>query len=233
MSEIIIGLRGLMRGNQHWGDFAKVLKQQNPNLQFVPLEMPGNGERWSEDSLTDPEDVVEDLRKQMQKNQKVTLVGISLGGMVALKWAELYPEEIKQVFIINSSLKQYSPFYHRLRPQNYFKILSLINQTEELREKGILRMTSSRNDFLPYPITPFKVINFFRQLILAMKIQIQKMRLKPIVIASAQDRLVSAECSKEIAYRYQTQILIHPTAGHDIPLDDPQWLAQQINGGLQ
>ncbi len=246
--KIFIGLRGLARGNVHWGDFSDILKRQNNNSLFIPLEMAGNGERAIETSSMNPEDVIKDLRQQCKNrvkalgfddNVKVNLVALSLGGMIALKWAELFPEEVENVFVVNSSLKQLSPLSERLLPRNYLKIVKMIlfDDIRE-REEGILRITSNyyslTKSHLPQFISSekthsFRVINFFRQLILAFRIRISiPLAARVIIVCSQNDRLVSAKCSQAIAKVFNCEIHINNYAGHDLPLDDGEWLSQLI-----
>lgn len=49
-----------------------------------------------------------------------------------------------------------------------------------------------------------------------------------LVLNSRSDRLVSHLCSEAIARRLNLPLRVHATAGHDLPLDDPQWVAEQI-----
>lgn len=247
---LVVGLRGLARGNIHWGDFPLIFKKNIPKAHFVSFEMPGNGERSQENSLTDPLKAIEDLRQQLHryqnqnpqyKNAKIVLVGVSLGGMLALKWCELFPGEIHQAFIVNSSLKQFSSFYHRLLYTNYFKVLKiLLSPAEQIREKLILKLTSNdelkTQEYIPLFTRmaqkhPFKNSNFFRQLLLASKITISipsSTKTKFIVICCQKDRFVDALCSKEIAMHLSASLITHETAGHDLSLDDPEWLVEQI-----
>jgi hypothetical protein len=45
---------------------------------------------------------------------------------------------------------------------------------------------------------------------------------------AAGDRLVDPECSRTLARAWQADFIEHPNAGHDLPLDDGAWVAQQI-----
>ena len=44
----------------------------------------------------------------------------------------------------------------------------------------------------------------------------------------ARDRLVSARCSAAIASAWALPLEVHAAAGHDLPLDDPAWVAARI-----
>ena len=49
-----------------------------------------------------------------------------------------------------------------------------------------------------------------------------------LVLCSDTDRLVQASCSHAIAQHYGGTLACHPTAGHDITCDAPEWVADQI-----
>jgi hypothetical protein len=48
------------------------------------------------------------------------------------------------------------------------------------------------------------------------------------VVCARNDTLVSPRCSRDLAAWYGVASVEHPWAGHDLPLDDPQWLCAQI-----
>ena len=49
-----------------------------------------------------------------------------------------------------------------------------------------------------------------------------------LVMAGALDRLVDHRCSQRLARAWQADCLIHRDAGHDLPLDEGQWVAQSV-----
>jgi hypothetical protein len=49
-----------------------------------------------------------------------------------------------------------------------------------------------------------------------------------LVLVSAGDGLVDPRCSWRLAARWRTPLAEHPQAGHDLPLDDGPWVADQI-----
>lgn len=240
-------LRGLTRGNAHWGYFPEVFQKDHPDIAIELLEIPGNGTFNDIDTPLDPIEAVNLIRNRCQfakNNMKFHLCGLSLGGMIALKWAELYPDEILSVSVVNTSLRQYSHFFQRLNPRSYLSILKAICAKNIFQqEKLILKITSNNfpstqvklPDFVEFfKNHPVSAKNFFRQLILASKIKIQRCPLIPLkVIWSQNDRLVSCVCSQKIAAEFGGTHYVNPTAGHDIPLDDPQWLSQVLTDHLQ
>ncbi len=238
-----IFLRGLVRGNAHWGDFPKVLQHLNPTWETEYLEIPGNGTVHSFKTPLSVEAVILFLRQRSRfsnQGQAFHICGVSLGGMIALKWAEMYPKEVESVAIINSSLQQCSPFYRRLRPNNYLRVLkSLMSSDVARQEEMILQITSNKfqdtSRYLKYfsdfscrhPTTKESIM---RQLLLANQIRIERFPDIPLKILSAHgDRLVSPSCSDEICKAFGGKQFAHPSAGHDLPLDDPEWVCEVLS----
>jgi pimeloyl-ACP methyl ester carboxylesterase len=233
-----IFLRGLTRAAFHWGDFPQIFRDAHPDWEVEFLEIPGNGILNHRDTPIDPVTVIKEISEQSQfikEGKSFHLCGISLGGMIALKWAELYPEQVESVAIINCSLSQYSPFYQRLSPKLYRKIVTtLLSRGVLNKEQIILNITSNRPERYDHYLESFTEFsknhkvqrkNFFRQLALANNIKITNLD-KPLkVICSEGDRLCASQCSKVIARELKGSIYIHPTAGHDLPIDEPEWLA--------
>lgn len=230
-------LRGLSRGNGHWGDFPEYLKKKNVDIEL--MEIPGNGTTHQQTTPTDALEVISQIKAKSQfyqSKEKFNLCGISLGGMIALKWAEIFPEDLSSIAIVNSSLKQQSGFYQRMNYQKYPQVFkALLNKDPQIRQKIILSLISNHKDradlyfdeFVKFSNeNPVTLSNFIRQLILANKIKIQKKITTPVkVICSEQDQLVHFQCSLNIAEQLNVKAEIHPTAGHDLPLDAPEWLA--------
>jgi pimeloyl-ACP methyl ester carboxylesterase len=239
-------IRGLARGVGHWIDFPERLKEAFPNDHFELLEIPGNGTLYKEKSPTTMEQMVDSFRQQsqfIQQGKKVHLLAISLGAMVATAWADRYPTEIDNLVLINSSSAKYSKFYERLRPENYLKIAGVFlglktRYTIKDMEREILKMTansSERRDFaLPYwtqesESHPMEIQNFFRQLLAANSYVFPIEAPAPTTILSCEnDHFVNVSCSKNLAKNWGCEIHIHPWAGHDLPLDDPDWVLKRL-----
>jgi pimeloyl-[acyl-carrier protein] methyl ester esterase len=58
----------------------------------------------------------------------------------------------------------------------------------------------------------------------------EKLIIPTLILASENDKMVSVKCSCRLAKRLKAEIHIHPNAGHDIAVDDPEWLVKQISG---
>jgi pimeloyl-ACP methyl ester carboxylesterase len=231
-------IRGLTRSHFHWFDFKNNLQKEfNLDIVYTP-ELLGNGELWHQSTPKNIAQCLESLRKQLPLlNGSVGIIGISLGGMLATEWAVRYPNEVSHLVLINTSSSQ-SPFYHRFKPQLYFQALrTILFSSPEKIEKFILNATSNTEHWksvfekcIEFQKThPVQISNFIQQLKLARLSHFdQKPNCKVLILTAKKDRLVNFECSLKIAKRWDLKTLIHPTAGHDLPLDDSKWILDQI-----
>jgi pimeloyl-ACP methyl ester carboxylesterase len=77
---------------------------------------------------------------------------------------------------------------------------------------------------------PAKPFNAMRQLLAASRFHapLTTPKTPTLLLASTQDALVNVECSRSIARQWRWPLSEHPEAGHDLPLDDGQWVIDQI-----
>jgi pimeloyl-ACP methyl ester carboxylesterase len=72
--------------------------------------------------------------------------------------------------------------------------------------------------------------NVLRQLLAAARYRAPPMAppVPLLLLASERDRLVAVACSRALAEAWQVPFAVHPCAGHDLALDDPAWLIEQV-----
>lgn len=244
MTDTWVLLRGLMRERRHWGDFPATLGAALPGAAIITPDLPGNGERHAMDSATRVSAMVEFCRHDLLARglqPPYRLLALSLGGMVAVEWASTYPQEIASCVLVNTSMRPYSPFYRRLRWQNYPALLrQLMFGDLASQEALILRLTSfnhgAGNAALldqwqhyqqQYPVSRR---NALRQLLSAARFRAPDVApaMPLLVLAGNRDRLVDPGCSRRLAQAWHTTCMQHAEAGHDLPLDQPQWVAQTV-----
>jgi pimeloyl-ACP methyl ester carboxylesterase len=237
-------LRGLSRETGHWGNFLALLQDAFPNDRLVPLDFPGNGALHLQQSPTSVQAMVAHCRQQVSAlplQPPYGVVALSLGGMVSVAWAYAYPNEVSHQVLINTSLRPINPFYQRLSPHNYTHLLHLLLSGTNAKkwEHTIWHMTSrmSHSDTVDAWVKlrqqhPVKPMNALRQLWAASRFNAPTTvpKTATLLLASTHDALVSVECSRSIARQWNTELLEHPQAGHDLPLDDGQWVVDQILG---
>lgn len=238
-------LRGLVREQRHWGTFPALLAATLPTAQLITPDLPGNGSRCHETSPTSVAQMVEACRRQLQQQgiaPPYSLLALSLGGMVAVEWAARYPQELAHCVLVNTSMRPYSPFYQRLRWQNYGAIArQILRGSRAGQEQLVLRLTSRSGDrasraallqqWLAYQREfPVTRRNALRQLCAAARFRApaQPPPLPVLILAGAADQLVDHRCSLKLAQAWQVPLAVHPDAGHDLPLDDGAWVAARI-----
>ncbi|MEB0029325.1 alpha/beta hydrolase [Undibacterium sp. RTI2.1] len=242
-------LRGLMREQRHWGDFPQMFQVIAADAAVVTLDFPGNGHLCEQVSATSVEAMVESVRLQLlalSHPPPYHVAALSLGAMAAVAWSRLYPGEVEKMVLINTSLAPHNPFYHRLRPQNYPALLgTLLRGTVEHREALIMRITSKQADTQQAPALlkrwvayaeeyPIRRGNILRQLAAALRYRAPYAAppMPTLLLAGLGDDLVNPACSRQLAELWSCEIKLHPSAGHDLPLDDAGWVMQQIANWL-
>jgi pimeloyl-ACP methyl ester carboxylesterase len=239
----------LTRESRHWGEFAQILGQELPDAKVVALDLPGNGRLHHLKSPWSMQEMATHCRKDLLAQRlrpPYYLLAMSLGAMVAVAWANQHPEELLGCVLINTSLRPFSPFYRRLRLANYPTLLALALRapTAAQREQAILQMTShhmrSRSDVLAKwhryaRECPVSRANAVRQLLAAARYRAPADKPAPplLILASAADCLVDPRCSRQLAASWKCEVLEHPTAGHDLPLDDGPWVASKVHQWLK
>ena len=173
------------------------------------------------------------------------LLAMSLGAMVATEWSYRGTGEVSGSVLINSSLGKFSPFYRRMRPRNYLPLLRLVllvrNPADA--ERIILQLTSNQvaqqmqviDDWVEARIKhPVSRTNTLRQVVAALRYRIRSgpPDIQVLILCSKQDALVHVSCSLAIASRWKCAVQLHPMAGHDLALDDPNWVIEKVQQWL-
>jgi pimeloyl-ACP methyl ester carboxylesterase len=235
-------LRGLTREAGHWGSFVGQFQQAMPTDCVVALDLAGNGELHQRLSPCRVQDMVSDCRAQLTQRKlepPYHVLAMSLGAMVSVCWAHLHPQDIAAQVLINTSMRPFNPFYQRLLPANYATLLRmmLLGASPQVWERTLLHLTSNVGDGSvlaawlalrqAHPVTR---VNALRQLLAAARFHAPQTppETSTLLLASAQDHLVSVACSLSLARHWSCDLRTHPSAGHDLPLDDGPWVARQV-----
>lgn len=235
-------VRGLTRESRHWGGFPQLLERRLPvGDVVVAADLPGNGRLWRESSPASVPRLLDALRSQVAEQghpPPYVLVAMSLGGMVAMEWAVLAPWELEACVLVNTSAGGVSPFWKRLQPRCYPALLrSLLPGRIAARERAVYAMTSARPPdagvlaaWVEYAESqPVGIGNALRQMVAAARFRAPpQLPVPALVLVSGGDRLVSPACSRAIARTWKLPLREHPSAGHDLALDDPEWVVEQV-----
>jgi pimeloyl-ACP methyl ester carboxylesterase len=247
-------LRGWGREQRHWHDFPERLRGLVPSGKIVPLDLAGTGterERLPRPSVPWlARDVADRLQRlpfvhavepRPARERDWGVIGLSLGGMVALELCWLLPHRFAHAFIINSSGRS-SAAGARLERCALGPLSKVLLAADALeREARVLELTSE----LPLEERrrcAERASGFARQGGVRGRALLRQLcaaaRFVPpppgsistelTFLGSHRDRLVNPRCSRDLALRYGAPYLEHPWAGHDLPLDDAAWVCQQI-----
>lgn len=240
----LVLLRGLAREQGHWGDFPARLEQvlQRPVLL---QDLPGMGDYYQHQSPASLHDLADWLLPVLQRRHPGPwhLLAMSLGAMLALELAGRARSEVASLALLNTSAGQLTPFYQRLRWQQYPAVLAAILAPLTWREQLILQLTchraEARQQQLPRSLSiarqrPVQRRNALRQLWAASQFRpAQQPQCPVLLLCGAEDRLVDPVCSAALAAHWQLPLAVAPAAGHDLVLDAPDWLLEQLTAFYQ
>lgn len=245
-------LRGLSRASGHWGVFPEHLLRElralQPDARLLMLDLPGTGVLRRQASPTQVAAIVDACRAELQRRGTqgpMSLVGMSLGAAVLSDWASRFPDEVEAGVLINPSLRPFSELFRRPRPLNYLGLLllSLSRFSARMREERVLSLTTRLTP--PQAVIdrwlelqrqhPQGVRNIARQLLASMRYRASRTRpaAPMLLLCSKGDTLVDWRCSQAISRAWGAPLRLHTKAGHDLPLDDPQWVARAVGEWLR
>lgn len=104
----VVLLHGFLENKTMWDAFVPELSKKN---RIITIDLLGHGETESlsyVQTMEENADVVHEVLSKL-RIRKAILVGHSMGGYVALAFAELYPEKMKGLVLLNSTSKEDSP----------------------------------------------------------------------------------------------------------------------------
>lgn len=233
-------LRGLGRETRHWFDFPSLLSERL-NTRAVGVDLPGVGRASDVRVPLSVAAMARDVVRRMDADCRVPsfgILGISLGGMVALSLAEQFRSRVERLVIINSSTRSCSPA-RRLRLQAAAQLLGgALTRRAKARERIYYALTTNasapqieiwaaRAALLAEerPANPRAVL---RQLVAASGFSAPRIEQPSLILGARRDRLVSPACSEALARLLSAPCEQHPSAGHDLPLEAGEWVVERI-----
>ncbi|WP_163409999.1 alpha/beta fold hydrolase [Flavobacterium ajazii] len=127
----IVLLHGFLENKKMWKDYVSLFSE---TYRVITIDLLGHGESDSLGYVHEMEDnakVVNEVLEHL-KIKKATILGHSMGGYIALAFAELFPEKLQKLVLLNSTSKEDSAEkkLNRTRAikavkQNYINFVSL------------------------------------------------------------------------------------------------------------
>ncbi|MVU78611.1 alpha/beta fold hydrolase [Nocardia sp. ET3-3] len=231
-------LRGLTRDQRHWGDFPDQLAEAL-GARVVTIDPPGFGTQHTRPSPRSIPEIVDDIRSRFDPgDEKWSLLGISLGGMMALNWSSRYPDDFHRCVVVNTG----GPAVFRLRGFNWGVLPVFAGRTlrTDLEHESAVLALTANNPILDRETLAHTWARYQSEArplpasILAQALAAATFRLPhhiPIpllILASKADRLAPYHMSERLAARYSAPLHLHDKAGHDLPLDDAPWVCDTI-----
>lgn len=249
-------LRGLVREQRHWREFKSIFAQKT-GARIYTLDHPGIGTESGRDCPYNVPAIMRDDRERFANLQKEVLAqtgdsnwalcSISLGSMVALQWASEYSNDFSKIVITNTSVKTLCTSFERFTLKSLLNVPKLFfNSDKFTRERTILSMTSNMHSQSSLNAIAQEYSQFSLEHSKFKKTGLAQLKagssfvipenlyhshnknIKWLVLNSINDRLVNANCSKKIAKFLNAPIYFHEKAGHDLSLDDPNWMTDTI-----
>jgi len=244
-------LRGLTRETRHWGTFPETLAAHLPAAKVQCLDLPGVGRERGQPAPFTIAATTEDVRQRWlmlaaaggSPAREWGVLGMSLGGMVALDWVSRHPRDFQRAVLVNTSAGRSCPPLCRLRPHSLRALVPIVlARTPMAREAGVLSLISARSENREARVAEWAAIAedapvtarvLARQLLAAARFRgPPTLGVKVLFLASQGDRLVNARCSERLARQYHASLSLHPSAGHDLALDDPGWVGERVAAWL-
>lgn len=242
-------LRGLAREQRHWGDFPQSFMTGVPDAKVHLLDLPGAGTEFERTCPSTVPAIMEDLRQRWTVLKAENpgpwgLLGVSLGGMVAMQWCADHPDDFKRLVLVNSSARNLSAPHRRMGLSALPRLaMTLVDKDPVARERRVLGVITRLNpeeidrvarEWAAYsqdrPISPRAAIT---QLLAAARFRAPLRITTPLlVLAGARDVLADPMCAYRLSRHFSAPLHVHPAAGHDLPLDDPTWISKQVQNWL-
>ena len=225
-------VRGLSREARHWLPFPERFEHDVPGSSVHLLDLPGAGTEWRRKVPLTVGGCMRDVRRRWLRLREAhpgrwAILGISLGGMVALRWTGEFASDFEHAVVINTSAADLSPPWRRMRLGVLPGITRALRTADPVaREREILRATTrifeghdalARHGRLPpgaahdahqrsAPAGGGGPLPFPGRL-----------RVPLLVLAAAHDPLAQADCGRRIANKYRASFELHPSAGTTFP----------------
>lgn len=234
-------LKGMKQDARHWRDLpARLASALGDGAEVVPVDLPGSGARHRERSPWTVDGLVRAVRADVGPGPW-GLLGLSLGGMVMLRWAAQHPDEVAAVVVGNTSARQVGGPHQRLHWRAWPRVVGAASSRDvAAREAVAVGLVSARagepvaKTWVDEHVRWQRELPFTRRALLGQLAAGARFRAPdrvsaPLtVLVGTGDRFVDPRCSLRLADRLGARLAVHPTAGHDLTLDAPDWLLAQV-----
>ena len=240
----VVLLRGLGRWSEHWLGVENLLAAEG--LRVISIDNRGFGKSkdvlLAKDQNVDQfaDDVSAVITKEAPSGAHI--IGVSLGGMIAISLAALKPQLVKSLVIINSSVA--GSKCSRLKPKAVLALAAVAIGSKKAYDRlaGVLLGATSSADKKTKLASSWSAIDarskftlgpVWSQLLAAKRFQgfseMAAIQCPVTVIKSEGDLFIDPANSDFIHKQIKGSTLIkHPTAGHELAFDDTEWFVKAV-----
>ncbi len=244
-SKKIFLILGISREKRNWKYPIEALQAALPDFEIIALDNPGVGEYHKMNVPLTIGGHIDFLKKNFDKlkGEENYFLGWSLGGMIVAAWSNRYPKDMNGMILMTSSFGSLQMPWLRIKPLTVLPLVISIFSKGRKREDGLFNpicnneqnreklVTEAMVIQKESPVTGINIILQFVAASLFLTKSIKKQH-PTLVLGAVNDHLVSYKCSKNIQSFWKTDYQEHPTAGHDIFNDDPEWVTEQVKTWL-
>ncbi|MCK6526801.1 alpha/beta hydrolase [Myxococcota bacterium] len=235
-------LKGMGREQGHTSGFFEAFRNRWPGADMLGLDLPGAGTEHRRASPDTVRGIAEDVRSRWlpaRGDGDWGVIAVSLGGMVAMEWCAAHPGDFIRTVLVNTSSGGISPPWRRLDLRVLPGVVRALAGSDPLaRERRVLAMTTRLRGDLDALAARYAAVSRERpmsrgtvlaQLRAGARFRAPDTLPGPVLVLSSRgDRLTHPSCPRALAARFGAALALHPDAGHDLPLDDPAWVAARV-----
>lgn len=233
--ETILFLHGIGTASWSWWQQVEYFKE---NYSILLVDLPGHGENahipWG-----NMDRVVDLVADTIPPNQAVHVVGLSLGGHVALDLAKKYPYKIKSAYISGITTKPMGPKFFKIFLPLHLRQQSKLQKNDKKLEKLFVEMGLPQ-DKIAASITEYKKVSIdtFRSVFndlysFKLDYSYRKMRLPIMFVAGEhEDRSVQASLRYAPLFILQAKSKLIKRVRHQWPVQNPELFNHEVGNWL-
>lgn len=238
----------LARGCGLWQGAAPQIVEQlqrvQPQARLFELDLPGTGPQWREPSASHVGQLVEQVRERVQQaglQGPFGLIASSWSGCLATEWSRQHPGEVGALVLISPAMRPFTRVLRSVRPGLWSTALALLlgRRSPLERDRRLLRSHTRLR------VPSAALLQHWRELRHAHPTRArtgiahalavwryESSRRRPhtrvLLLAGKGDAWMDWRVAAAISRAWGAALRLHPEAGHDLLLDDPQWVARSL-----
>jgi pimeloyl-ACP methyl ester carboxylesterase len=220
------------------------LQVVQPQARLFELDLPGTGNQWREPSASHVGLLLQQLRERVQQAGLAGpfgLIASSWAGCLATEWARQHPAEVGALVLISPAMRPFTHVLRSVRPGLWSTALALLlgrrspldrdrrlwRSHTRLRTPSAALLQQWRDLRRAHPT---RARTGIAQVLAVWRYESSRRRphTRVLLLAGKGDEWMDWRVSAAISRAWGAALRLHPEAGHDLLLDDPQWVARSL-----